>query len=365
MIKNYARFAVSLIFTLAVLFGLTGASSSYDALAIHKKVPNQTLTGTLTITENLFVNDSIISTNGILAPSTASATIRGYVANSATAIGIKLGNVNTLTTAGSKIVSFYSDSFATERAFLTYDGKFVSQSLCVGGAACPGAITWTGGAVGISTLSAVGAYFSGIIYSSGGNALRLSNAKADSATTTALTVDTVSLASAGAKLLSVQNNTVEKASINKDGVISAEPVYGQIYLFYDGTQKTIAATPTAGTWYPYPGAISDGPCSQMTCDGAHSQITVTVAGTYQVDIRADVTSADSGNQILVGLSVNGANPAAPCKWSNGGILSGLPGPSVSCISTFTAAQTARIVFSSDSTDSLQFTQSSMRLVRLN
>jgi hypothetical protein len=46
----------------------------------------------------------------------------GQRSDGATAIGIKLGNVNSLATAGAKIVSFYSDEFSTEETYIDKDG---------------------------------------------------------------------------------------------------------------------------------------------------------------------------------------------------------------------------------------------------
>lgn len=56
--------------------------------------------------------------------SPASITMKGLVTDGATAIGIKLGNHASLTTAGAKITSFYSDAFITEKAYVTKDGYF-------------------------------------------------------------------------------------------------------------------------------------------------------------------------------------------------------------------------------------------------
>lgn len=52
----------------------------------------------------------------------APCTIRGQDSNGGTAIGVKLTNVTSLTTAGAKIASFSPDAGVTEKAYVTKDG---------------------------------------------------------------------------------------------------------------------------------------------------------------------------------------------------------------------------------------------------
>jgi len=59
---------------------------------------------------------------------------RANVADGATAIAHKFGNANTLSTSGAKIVSWFSDNFTTEKAYINKDGLIQSD----GG-------MWTGG----------------------------------------------------------------------------------------------------------------------------------------------------------------------------------------------------------------------------
>jgi len=61
--------------------------------------------------------------------SPGSLTFKGLVTDGASAIGIKLGNNASLTTAGAKITSFYSDTFTTEKAYVTKDGVFGGSTL--------------------------------------------------------------------------------------------------------------------------------------------------------------------------------------------------------------------------------------------
>jgi hypothetical protein len=54
------------------------------------------------------------------------AILNGLIADGAAAIGCKIGNVNSLTTSGAKIVSFYSDNLSTEKAYIDKDGSIYS-----------------------------------------------------------------------------------------------------------------------------------------------------------------------------------------------------------------------------------------------
>ena len=55
----------------------------------------------------------------------STAILRGNIPDGATAIANKICNGTSLTTAGAKIASFYSDNTTTERAFINKDGVFV------------------------------------------------------------------------------------------------------------------------------------------------------------------------------------------------------------------------------------------------
>lgn len=50
----------------------------------------------------------------------------GYQNNSSSAIGIKVGNTQSLSASGTQIVCFYSDSFSTQVACIASDGSFTS-----------------------------------------------------------------------------------------------------------------------------------------------------------------------------------------------------------------------------------------------
>lgn len=58
--------------------------------------------------------------------SNASLSLRGNINDGGSAIGVKIGNANSLTTSGAKIVSFYSDNNVTEKAYVDKDGGFAA-----------------------------------------------------------------------------------------------------------------------------------------------------------------------------------------------------------------------------------------------
>ncbi|MFA5894062.1 MAG: tail fiber domain-containing protein, partial [Candidatus Margulisiibacteriota bacterium] len=60
-------------------------------------------------------------------------SLKGNAADSATAIGLKFGNVNALNTAGAKIASFYSDNLSTEKAHIkNTGGAYFAGSVGIG-----------------------------------------------------------------------------------------------------------------------------------------------------------------------------------------------------------------------------------------
>jgi len=75
--------------------------------------------GTVTASANF-----VASTGQYSSGSGYSGVLKGNVSNGASAIGTKIGNVAALATAGAKIISFYSDNLATEKAFIDLNGSF-------------------------------------------------------------------------------------------------------------------------------------------------------------------------------------------------------------------------------------------------
>ena len=69
---------------------------------------------------------STVTVNNLTAQLAQAIVMRGADANDANAIGMQIGNTNTLSTAGAKIVSFCNDNAMTEKANISYLGGFVS-----------------------------------------------------------------------------------------------------------------------------------------------------------------------------------------------------------------------------------------------
>lgn len=86
-------------------------------------------------------------------------SVLGYDADAADSVGVKIGNLNALTTPGAKIVSFCSDDGTTERACVDYLGKYTGSAVEVaaGTLATPsvkigtlGVYEYGGGYIGVS-----------------------------------------------------------------------------------------------------------------------------------------------------------------------------------------------------------------------
>jgi len=71
---------------------------------------------------SVFLFDSLTAKTG------SSLSLVGSIADGATAVANKAGNVNSLTASGAKIFVFYSDNLATEKASVSKDGDFISAS---------------------------------------------------------------------------------------------------------------------------------------------------------------------------------------------------------------------------------------------
>jgi hypothetical protein len=150
-------------------------------------------------------------------------------------------------------------------------------------------------------------------------------------------------AAAGTKLLSVRNATVEKASFDKDGVLTARAVYGEIF---DGSA-------TAATSLASPAQLpidSNGPCQSMTCDGAHGLIDATVAGTYAATFSGAYVSNDAAAEVSLILYKEGAAVAANrCRVNVGPIASGVRAPvGFSCLVSGVAAADTFEVYATNS-----------------
>jgi hypothetical protein len=163
--------------------------------------------------------------------------LRGAIADSGTARAVNIGNSNALATAGAKIASFWSDNFLTEKAFFDLNGCL---SLNAGGATSYATLdstsvaNWSGlWCIGSTARTASNYAFLGnasqSLFNCGAagsvqfriaNVTRMSvNSDADGATAVGQYINSPAYTVAGAKILSLQNNTVEKAYFDYTGAL--------------------------------------------------------------------------------------------------------------------------------------------------
>ncbi len=162
-----------------------------------------------------------------------SLVLRNKVVDGATAIGLKIGNINTFSTAGAKIASFYSDNVTTEKAAIGLGGEVMAgagtvllPSLSFLGDPDTGfysfadnAMAWTTGG-NVSGKLASNIVYVNSVYSMIATTLTLKGQVADGASAVGATIgSSVTLSTAGSKLASVVNNATEKLFITKDGII--------------------------------------------------------------------------------------------------------------------------------------------------
>jgi hypothetical protein len=96
----------------------TGANDYFDSNGTRISTPGQLSAASFSSAANF----SAFGAN--------SANLLGGSADGAAAIGVKLGNVNALTTAGAKILSLYSDNVTTEQAFVDKNGTIGFPQKC-------------------------------------------------------------------------------------------------------------------------------------------------------------------------------------------------------------------------------------------
>ncbi|MFA5128555.1 MAG: hypothetical protein WC445_01160 [Patescibacteria group bacterium] len=171
----------------------------------------------------------------IALTSNTAAYFAGNISNGASAIGVQIGNINALSTAGAKIVSFYSDNRTTEKAYVDYLGSFNAGA---GTALLPaysfvadpntGIYSYGADQIGFTTNGVARAsldqtaFWNSTFYSFGAATITMKGQVADGASAVGVTLGSyVSQTTAGGKLLSVVNNTTEKAFIDKDGAFGS------------------------------------------------------------------------------------------------------------------------------------------------
>jgi hypothetical protein len=93
-----------------------------------------------------------VNADDYFSGTTAAVKIKGGIANGASAIGVKIGNLSTLTTAGAKIMAFYNDTnFSNEKLAVGKNGQLVAPTAQAD--SIVGTATLVGGTVTVSTTA--------------------------------------------------------------------------------------------------------------------------------------------------------------------------------------------------------------------
>jgi hypothetical protein len=70
-----------------------------------------------------------MAASSFMANSAGPANFKGQSLDGAAAVGVKIGNANSLITSGAKIASFYNDNFVTEKAYISKDGVAITRAV--------------------------------------------------------------------------------------------------------------------------------------------------------------------------------------------------------------------------------------------
>lgn len=180
------------------------------------------------------LDGSAVYSNKIAVLSAGSLNLNGGATDGATAIALKLTNAASLTTAGAKISSFYSDNGSTEVAFIDYlglghFGKNSGSNDMLGMTTSGNSVIMTmrsvNGSAGMtfSTTKTVDAAAAEEIASVSTTAkLVLQGGASDGASAVAVNIRSNSFTTAGAKILQLTNAGTEKVYFDKDGVTVVE-----------------------------------------------------------------------------------------------------------------------------------------------
>lgn len=188
-----------------------------------------------------------------LGDASTTGTIAGQMSNGASAVAVTITSP-TYSTSGAKLLSLKNNT--TEKFYVDKDGKAVASA-------------GVNGTVGTFSTNVV----TPAVTSVGATYLGLSGNYADGASAVGVVVDnTVTLANAGSKLLSVRNNTVEKAYIKYDGTLSALNVSGT--NTGDVTLASVGSTPAAAG-----ASLSGQVLTLQPADGTNGGVVSTAAQT--------------------------------------------------------------------------------------
>jgi hypothetical protein len=237
----------------------------------------------------------------ILSATPVTLTLRGQVADGASAVGATIGSSNVLSVAGSKIASFVNA--ATERAYISKDGHLQ-----------------TGGTIyavtGLNFSSDFGTSSYGFLQVSGGGFLEFRSAATNypikvlgnpSNTGTAIGthIGAVSnLTAAGAKLVSfVNNNAAEKAYIDKDGNFygpgaNFSGLTASSAVYTDASKNLTSTAPTSG-------AIGYWSRSSTTLSPATANDVVSITGSLGNILTLTSSATDVSNKVI-NISQTGA-----------------------------------------------------------
>jgi hypothetical protein len=203
-----------------------------------------TITGTLDVLGGWVRAGTLISTD-IQPYNAGPVTITGTGTTSGTAVSVIVHNLTNLTTAGDKLMSFRSVG-STEVAYVDYVGTVYGAGFNTSGAT-----------YGASTASMTYLYASNanidLIQSNTSVTLQLVGRVVTGSSAIGVTINNGnSLTTAGAKLVSFQNATVEKLYIDKDGFLHGVGTTGGVNVVIDtnstftGSGKLLSVRNTGG-----------------------------------------------------------------------------------------------------------------------
>lgn len=198
----------------------------------------------------VLASGTINSASGTLAAtaSNTSIVLKSNVTDGGSAVAHKFESTNTLSTSGAKIAAFYTDTGSTEVASVDKTGlgsfsgglKFGgSNTLTDGGSRSQ----FSGDVLTSSVIMRSGSF----IYIFGGGTVEVVGSASDGATAigTKISTNGLTYSTAGAKILSVRNNTTEKLAVGKNGQLhtptgNADSVAGTATL--SGGTVTVSTT---------------------------------------------------------------------------------------------------------------------------
>jgi hypothetical protein len=185
-------------------------------------------TGVRLYTVNLEVGGNFNASAVTPAGAATSFTINGGTADSGSAVACVLNSYNAFSTAGAKLLSVRNAT--VEKAFIDYGGSVVSQ----GGGSFQSTVS--------SANTIIGTGFLGV--NNGTTPALLKGSVNDGAAAVNVILDGFgTLSTAGSKLLSIRNNTVEKAYVSKDGVgVFRKPSANSIVSLTQATNVAVDAS---------------------------------------------------------------------------------------------------------------------------